>query len=303
MNKIVLSIMALCAISAVATAAPENKKVNCGSTITITALPETGYHFTDWSDGSTSITRTFEPNRDTAITANFAINTYVILFQNYDGAELQKDTVEHGAAVSYSGATPTKPATAQYTYTFLEWSPNIVSPATDNATYTAQFSEKINQYDIAFLNYDSTVLQSSKWNYGTTPSYSGATPTRPASSQYSYTFKGWDRTPSTVTGATQYVAQYDSVVNTYTITVQPNDANFGSTTGGGSFQYGEQKQISATPNACYKFKEWDDGNTDNPRTITVTETTTYIATFELIQYDVLIKSSDESKGKTKLDVQ
>jgi hypothetical protein len=54
--------------------------------------------------------------------------------------------VNYGVTPSYNGTTPTKTATAQYSYTFNNtWSPAIV-PATADATYTAQFNETVNQY-------------------------------------------------------------------------------------------------------------------------------------------------------------
>ena len=39
-------------------------------------------------------------------------------------------------------------------------------------------------------------------------------------------------------------------------------------------------EISAIPNYGYRFVRWDDNNTSNPRTVTITEDKTYTATFE-----------------------
>ena len=48
---------------------------------------------------------------------------------------------------------------------------------------------------------------------------------------------------------------------------------------------GGSAQISATPNEGYEFVRWNDGNTDNPRTITNVKTvTTYTAIFQLKKY-------------------
>ena len=46
------------------------------------------------------------------------------------------------------------------------------------------------EYEITFRNYDNAVLQSGKWACGQIPKYDG-TPTRQATQQYSYIFKGW----------------------------------------------------------------------------------------------------------------
>ena len=57
---------------------------------------------------------------------------YTITWKNYDGTTLTTTTVTYGAMPSYDG-TPTKPATAKYTYTFNGWSPTLAL-ATANAT-------------------------------------------------------------------------------------------------------------------------------------------------------------------------
>lgn len=59
---------------------------------------------------------------------------------------MKTDTVNYNETPVYARATPTKTATAQYSYTFNNtWSPTIV-PATAAATYTAQFNSTVNQY-------------------------------------------------------------------------------------------------------------------------------------------------------------
>ena len=68
---------------------------------------------------------------------------------------------------------------------------------------------------------------------------------------------------------------------TYKITAQPNQSARGTVTGGGTYEYSTSVTLTATPKQCrYSFKQWSDGSTTNPRTITVTETKTYTAVFE-----------------------
>lgn len=54
----------------------------------------------------------------------------------------------------------------------------------------------------------------------------------------------------------------------------------GSTSGSGSYVSGSSATISATPNSGYIFAGWNDGDTTNPRTITVTGNAHYVALFE-----------------------
>ncbi len=65
----------------------------------------------------------------------------------------------------------------------------------------------------------------------------------------------------------------------YTITVLSDNAEQGEVSGGGTFDEGTEIEISATAYNGYQFLAWDDNNTDNPRTITVTEDATYSASF------------------------
>ena len=71
----------------------------------------------------------------------------------------------------------------------------------------------------------------------------------------------------------------NSCVKEYTITVGTNNAEWGTVTGSGTYAANSQVQISATPADGCSFVKWDDENTDNPRTITVTGDKTYKAIF------------------------
>ena len=120
--------------------------------------------------------------------------------------------VEPGAAIT-APATPTKTG-----YTFAAWSPAFTGtmPAA-NTTYTATWT--VNSYTIRFLNYDGSVLQTGSVNYGETPAYNGATPTKPADATYTYTFSGWSPAIGTVTGAQDYTAQFSQTENVASVTV------------------------------------------------------------------------------------
>ena len=67
--------------------------------------------------------------------------------------------------------------------------------------------------------------------------------------------------------------------NKYTITVSANSSSYGTVSGGGMYEEGTQVTLTATPKVGYKFTEWHDGNTDNPRVITVTQDESYTAVF------------------------
>lgn len=78
-----------------------------------------------------------------------------------------------------------------------------------------------------FMNW-TTVLESWKVNEGETPEYTGETPTKEATAQYTYTFSWWKPTVWPITKKTDFKAQFDSTVNEYDITIASNDADYGT---------------------------------------------------------------------------
>lgn len=71
----------------------------------------------------------------------------------------------------------------------------------------------------------------------------------------------------------------NTVATTYTVTVVSDNAQMGTVTGGGTYAAGQTVTLTATANSGYHFVRWQDGNTSNPRTITVTGNATYTAYF------------------------
>lgn len=72
----------------------------------------------------------------------------------------------------------------------------------------------------------------------------------------------------------------------FEISTRPNNPDWGSTSGDNKVAHGSTVEIVATPNYGYKFVCWSDGVTDNPRTVTVTDTQQYIAIFEKDQLGI-----------------
>ncbi|MBR0296638.1 MAG: leucine-rich repeat protein [Paludibacteraceae bacterium] len=93
---------------------------------------------------------------------------------------------------------------------------------------------------------------------------------------------------------TAFVAEFAK--NTYTITTGSTPSGCGTTEGDTSVLYLEQIEISATPIEGYHFEKWNDGNTDNPRTITVTENKNYIANFAKNVYTITKLTNPDSCG-------
>ena len=76
--------------------------------------------------------------------------------------------------------------------------------------------------------------------------------------------------------------------NTFTITTA---ATNGTVTGGGLYAEGSTATLNATPNTGYRFTQWSDGNTDNPRTVTVTGDQKYTAMFVKVAFTVTVNQN------------
>ena len=117
-----------------------DKNSACGSVISATA--NTGYHFTQWSDGNLDNPRTFIPTQDTTFIAEFAPDRHTISAYTSDS---ERGTVSGGSTADY-GSYVTITATANYGYHFTCWDDgNTDNPrriqVTKDISFTAYFDK------------------------------------------------------------------------------------------------------------------------------------------------------------------
>lgn len=211
--------------------------------ISTTATPATGYNFKHWryndssasggySESTTNPLRiTITGKRD--ITAVFELKSYTVTW-NANGGTVSPASVSktHGSTLG-TLPTPTRAATAEYSYTFAGWFTaasggtqiSTTTTVTGNVTYYAHWTATKRSYTATFNG-----------NGGSTPSpssitkeYNTALGTLPTCTRTGYTFLGWYTassggtkisTTTIVTKDITYYAQWS--INSYTLTFNPN---------------------------------------------------------------------------------
>ncbi|MDD5527723.1 MAG: InlB B-repeat-containing protein [Patescibacteria group bacterium] len=152
----------------------------------VTPVPDTGYHFVDWSDASTANPRTdTSVAANISVTANFAINTYTVTFNKNTGDTEASPTTK---TASYNGNVGTLPTAPTKTGSiFASWNTaadgsgtafNAATAVTADLTVYAQWT--INTYTItASTGANGTVTPSgvTTKNYGDSQAYTIATST------------------------------------------------------------------------------------------------------------------------------
>lgn len=219
------------------------------------------------------------PDSSTVISIYYDRLTYTVTWMN-GNTKLKDETLRYGAMPYYKGDTPTKEDIG-HTYTFTGWSPEP-SEVTGNVTYTAQFSDSLNTYNITYnLNNGTNAPGNpSRYTYGTAVTL--ADPTRTG-----YTFGGWftdsdfsgtavTEIPADATGDKTFYAMWTA--NKYTVTF---DANEGTVTPENkTVTYdGTYGELPTPTRSGYKFLGWftdltgtDKVTADNKVSITAAQT-------------------------------
>ena len=253
-----------------------------GTTTTLTAIANSGYVFDHWNDGLTTATRTVTVNSNMSFTAYFTANQYTI---TVSASPANGGTVGGGGNYAY-GAVATLTATPNTGFSFMQWSdgstanPRSVT-VTGNASYTALFLAEGGETFLLTVTTDNPLLGQAMGS-GIYPA-GASVEIRAIPASYARFVKwndGNTQNPRTVVvnDNLEFIAEFVAVTQ-YTITVQSNNDEWGQAMGSGTYAEGTEVEISAIANTGYMFTGWQDGNTSNPRTITVTGNATYTAQF------------------------
>ena len=236
-----------------------------GPTPTRAETSEYTYTFNGWDQPLENITSDCVRIAQYIETLKPVTNYYKVTFKNYDGSLLQEATVEEGKNAVYSGQTPTKPSTPTHTYTFTGWDGSLEN-ITSDCVRIAQFSEAQTKFTVSFKNYDGTLLYETYVESGKTATYVGPVPTREETSEYTYTFNGWDHSLENVTSDLICVAQYTQIQKPITVYYRVTFKNYdGALLQEISVEEGKNASYSGptptkpnTPEHTYTFIGWDE---------------------------------------------
>ena len=236
----------------------------------VEAVAEDNYYFVKWSDGSTQ-----NPRKDVnvtgniSVTATFAIVTYKL---TYDAAANGSISGSAGQTVDHGGDGAAVEAVASRGYHFAEWSDGSTqNPRTDrNVTGDISVSASFEKSTYT-LTYDAgangsiTGDTSQSLNYGENGKPVEAVPDE------GYHFVEWSdgstqnpRSDTGVTGDISVTANFS--INTFTLRYLAGIHGEISGPKRQTVAYGgDGEEVEAVPNPGYRFVEWSDGSTDNPR--------------------------------------
>ena len=248
------------------------------NTVILTAKPNEGYYFSQWSDGVVDNPRTFVITQDTTFAAEFTTKLCTISTKSSDSerGETTGDTIVYSAEYITISAIP------YYGYYFARWNdsnkdnPRTVKVISDK-TYTAYFEK--NTYSItkqcnsehgtingvSSAKYLNTVILTAKPNEG-------------------YYFSQWSDgvvdNPRTfiITQDTTFAAEF--TINTYEVIINENE--YGTTIGAGVYNYGDEVTLIATPHDGFSFSKWSNGVTDNPYIFIIMDNVTLSVEFDKI---------------------
>ena len=250
------------------------------------------YGFAGWDSevtacsGSKTYTATFKPTNV----------EYTVVFKDWNGNEISSEIYHFGDEIVVPNA-PSRNADTTYTYSFKDWGKTVAETCVGDAEYTAVYTATYIEYNIRFLDWDGSLIQTVKYHYGETIT-AIADPERESDETYTYTFLSWNKDLGTCTGNASFTAQYESTYINYTVVFKDYD---GSVISRKTYHFGDPITIPADPvrasddTYSYTFKNW--GNISTSCNGNKEYTAVYKE--EYIDYTVIFKDYDGSEISTQ----
>jgi NOL1/NOP2/fmu family ribosome biogenesis protein len=271
--------------------------------VVLTPNAATGSHFVKWNDNITDNPRIVTVTSNMTFTAEFVAEMYTLTVNssNSDWGTVAVNPVGPYTLNQQVVLTPN----AVNGYRFAKWNDNTTDnprtiTVTGNMTVSAEFT--VEMYTLTVNSNDEnrgrvTVAPAGPY---TLNQQVVLTPNAVTGSR----FVKWDDNITdnprivTVTSNMTFTAEFAANAEICTLTVNSNNDTWGTVAVNPAGPYTQGQQVVLTPNPAngYRFVKWNDDNTDNPRTITVTGDMTFTAEFFERKYTLTVNSNDENWG-------
>ena len=274
---------------------------NSGASVTVNAIVNSGYTFTNWTEGGTVVSSsagyTFTIGGNRTLVANFTAIPATQFAVSLSSNPLLGGTTT-GAGSFVSGSSVAVTALANIGYTFTNWTEgvNIVSTSANyifvisgNRTLVANFTEvPPSQFAVNLSSnppLGGTTTGGGSFNSGVSVSVT-ATP------NVGYTFTNWTESGTIVSAVAGYtfnitgnrvlVANFSVI--TYTLGVTAINGSVLKNPNQPTYNSGSDVVLTATPNSGYTFTSWSGDATGsvNPLTVTMNSNKNVTANFTAI---------------------
>ena len=125
-----------------------------------------------------------------------------------------------------------------------------------------------------------------------------------AVANYGYHFVQWNDgntdNPRNIVVTEDITYTAELTANTYTVSTKVNDDAMGYVSGAGPYLYTAEATLTAKANPFYRFVQWSDGITDNPRVVMVEKDSLFTAEFEIETFNVVAASGEPDRGRVKV---
>ncbi len=187
----------------------ENGRLPEDKTFEAKAVADAGYHFVEWSDGSTENPRSITVTEDMALTASFDLNTYKLTYK-VDGVETESFDLLYKSEI-----TPLEEP-AKVGYTFSVWQNLPPTMPAQDLTVTGEFT--INRYRLIF-KIGETVVSDSEVDYNS------AITAPAAPDKEGHTFAGWEDFPGNMP-ANDLTVTGSYTINSYKLTYKVDGSDY-----------------------------------------------------------------------------
>jgi len=247
-----------------------------GASVTVTATPNAGYYFVNWTQNGTEVSTTasytFNATANRDLVANFAVIGGVTRTISTVASPLLGGTTSGGGEVA-DGSSVTVVAVANPGYIFSKWKQggsNVSSSASYTFTATANRALTATFTKVYYINASSAPAAGGSTEMDSSSYKLNENARADAFPNAGYQFVNWTENGTVVSTANPYdfnvtgdrdiVANF-SLIGALTINASAAPVAGGSVTGAGSYLSGDSVDLLAVANAGYAFSNWTDGGT------------------------------------------